>query len=99
MKHDFSLERQIIIGNTQYIEEIKTDLTTLHITFTDFKKSNKTYLKVVGFDNLSFVHVSPVDLLTDISESTVQNLIGFSFDKNESRFTYCLKTDDYEDYI
>lgn len=95
MNHDYSLESQITNGKVQYIKEIKTDLNTLQITFCDLNHAATTCLELIGFYRLFFKLDFP-DNLIDYNERTVQSLIGFSFDKAEDKYVYCLKADDYE---
>lgn len=96
MKHDYSLENEIFYGGTQYIEEITTDLNTIHITFTDLSGKYKKILEVVGFYNFNISIDSPEDLVVNRDDYTLHLLIGFSFEKSDDGYLYCMKTNDHE---
>lgn len=96
MKHDFSLEKDIFDGGTEYIDEISTDLNSIQITFRDLKGKHKKILKVVGFNNLNITLDSSDEIVVKDDDFSLYLLIGFSFEKNDIGYLYCIKTSSYE---
>lgn len=88
---DLSLEYTITNGVSQYIEEIKTDLNILQITFVDLK-GKKTYMKVMGFNHLSFTLTSDGEIY-ELDEKVLHTMIGISFEKKHGIYKYCMQTD------
>lgn len=96
MQHNFSLEEHIIRGKVQFVEEIKTDLNKIQIIFKEINTGDKCIFEVIGYDNLSIVLDSSENMVKKVDDFKEQTLIGLSYEKNNERYIYYLKTDDYE---
>jgi len=92
MKHDYSLEEKITKGKQQDLRGIKFLNEDIIIDFVSRAIHETTRLTVRGV----FSFNAETHDAEDMDVNVILNLMGFTFEKQDNIYTYCLATSEYE---